>query len=88
MNPPYSKSIAKWIKKAWYESLRGVTTVALLPARTDTTWFHRYIYQRAEVRFLRGRLQFEGAEQSAPFGSMIVIFRGVKILPHEEQQQL
>ena len=51
--------------------------MCLLPARTDTRWFHRHIYEnpRAEIRFVKGRLKFGGAANSAPFPSMIVIFR-------------
>lgn len=78
MNPPYGREIGKWIKKAFEESLKGSTVVCLLPSRTDTRWFHHYIYHRAEVRFLKGRLKFGGAENSAPFPNMLVIFRGVR----------
>lgn len=48
----------------------------LLPARTDSRWFHEYIYNKAEVRFVKGRLKFGGSKNSAPFPSMVVIFRG------------
>ena len=78
MNPPYGREIGKWVKKAYEESQRGATVVCLLPARTDTRWFHDYIYGKAEIRFLRGRIKFVGAENSAPFPSMIVIYRGEK----------
>ena len=54
----------------------GNTVVMLLPARTDTKWFHDYIYGKAEIRFVRGRLKFGKSKNSAPFPSMIVIFRG------------
>jgi phage N-6-adenine-methyltransferase len=74
MNPPYGRGIEKWVKKAYDESLKGVTTIALLPARTDTSWFHNYIYNKHEVRFLKGRIKFVDALSSAPFPSMIVIF--------------
>ena len=78
MNPPYGREIGKWVKKAYVESLGGVTTVALLPSRTDTEWFHNYIYKKdwVEIRFLKGRLKFKGAKHPAPFPSMIVIFKG------------
>jgi len=75
MNPPYGREIGKWVKKAFEESQRGATVVCLLPARTDTKWFHDYIYKKAEIRFLKGRLKFGGSKNSAPFPSMIVIFR-------------
>lgn len=57
-NPPYGREIGKWVKKACESSC---TTVALLPARTDTKWFHEYILGKAEIRFVRGRLKFGGA---------------------------
>ena len=76
MNPPYGRKIGKWVKKAHDEVERGVPlVVCLLPARTDTKWFHDYIYGKAEIRFIRGRLKFGGSKNSAPFPSMIVIFR-------------
>lgn len=70
MNPPYGREIGKWVKKA-KESALGV--VALLPARTDTKWFHDYV-QGSEIRFIKGRLKFSNSHNSAPFPSMIVIF--------------
>lgn len=75
MNPPYGRSIFNWVKKA-YES--NTLVVALLPARTDTKWFHEYIYGKCEIRFIRGRLKFGNSLNSAPFPSMIVIFRSKK----------
>lgn len=74
-NPPYGRQIAKWVKKA---AESDCTVVMLLPARTDTKWFHDYIYKRVEIRFLKGRLKFGNSKNSAPFPSMIVIFRGLK----------
>ena len=70
MNPPYGREIGKWVKKASENPL----TVCLLPARTDTKWFHDYILGKAEIRFIKGRLKFGGHKNSAPFPSMIVIF--------------
>lgn len=80
MNPPYGRTqTGKWIAKASAESKRGSTVVCLIPARTDTRWFHEFIYGKAEVRFIKGRLKFEAdglaGKNSAPFPSMIVIFR-------------
>ena len=78
MNPPYGRQIAKWVKKAWEESKKGATVVALLPARTDTNWFHDYVLNKAEIRFIRGRVYFRqdgGRVDRAPFPSMIVIYR-------------
>lgn len=78
-NPPYSQ-IGKWVKKAFYESKKDNTLVVMLiPSRTDTRYFHDYIYKRTEIRFIKGRLKFGGNVNSAPFPSMIVIFRGAKV---------
>lgn len=74
MNPPYGREIGKWIAKAYLSSLDGATVVCLLPARTDTKWFHDYC-QKGQVTFIKGRLRFEGATNSAPFPSMIVVFK-------------
>lgn len=71
-NPPYGRQIGKWVEKA-YKS--DCTVVMLLPARTDTRWFHDYIYGKAEIRFVRGRLKFGESENGAPFPSMVVIYR-------------
>lgn len=74
-NPPYSaKEQNEWVKKCFEEG-RYATVVMLLPARTDTERFHRYILPYAEIRFVRGRLKFVGAKDPAPFPSMVVIFR-------------
>ena len=75
-NPPYGRQIVKWVEKAYMSSLLGATVVMLLPARTDTAWFHEYIYGKAEIRFVRGRLKFVGAKSNAPFPSMVAVFRG------------
>jgi phage N-6-adenine-methyltransferase len=77
MNPPYGREIGKWVEKAYETSLKGSTVVCLLPARTDTRWFHQYILGKAEIRFIKGRLKFGGSKNSAPFPSMIVIYKGV-----------
>lgn len=75
-NPPYS-NIAEWVEKCYREGTKDNTTVVLLiPSRTDTKYFHNFIYNRAEIRFVKGRLKFGGHSNSAPFPSMIVIFRG------------
>lgn len=71
-NPPYGRQIGKWVRKA---AESGITVVMLLPARTDTKWFHDYILGKAEIRFLKGRLKFGGCNNSAPFPSMVVVFR-------------
>jgi site-specific DNA-methyltransferase (adenine-specific) len=77
MNPPYGRVIKHWIKKARDEVACGNAelVVCLVPSRTDTRWFHDYIYNKAEIRFIKGRLKFGGAKNSAPFPSMVVIFK-------------
>jgi site-specific DNA-methyltransferase (adenine-specific) len=81
-NPPYGRQIGDWIEKAYRESrsTAGTTIVMLLPARTDTKWFHDYILGKAEIRFIRGRVEFEGDGKApggrCPFPSMVVVFRG------------
>ena len=78
-NPPYS-NIAEWVKKAFYETKNDNTLVVLLiPSRTDTKYFQNYIYNRSEIRFIKGRLKFDNSKNSAPFPSMIVIFRGAEV---------
>lgn len=74
MNPPYGREIIDWMRKAYEESLKGATVVCLVPARTDTRWFHDYVYGKADIRFVRGRLKFGDAKDSAPFPSMVVIY--------------
>ena len=75
-NPPYGRELVKWVKKASEEAEKGATVVMLIPARTDTAYFHDYIYKKHEVRFVRGRLHFNESKQSAPFPSMVVIMKG------------
>lgn len=75
-NPPYGKQLSQWVKKAYEESKKPNTLVVMLiPARTDTRYFHEYIYHKAkEIRFIKGRLKFGQAKNSAPFPSMVVVF--------------
>lgn len=73
MNPPYGREIGSWVRKAFETSRDGVTVVCLLPARTDTSWWHDYAI-KGKVRFLRGRLKFGRAKNCAPFPSAIVVF--------------
>jgi site-specific DNA-methyltransferase (adenine-specific) len=74
-NPPYGRELPKWVEKAYNESKKpGTTEVMLIPARTDTRYFHDYIYHKAEIRFIKGRLKFGGSKNSAPFPSMVVIY--------------
>ncbi|MNW44647.1 DNA N-6-adenine-methyltransferase (Dam) [compost metagenome] len=75
MNPPYGRKIGEWVKKAYESSLDGATVVCLLPARTDTSWWHDYC-MKGEVRLVRGRLKFGGSKWNAPFPNAVVIFGG------------
>jgi phage N-6-adenine-methyltransferase len=74
MNPPYGRSIGRWIAKAVQESRRSATVVCLLPARTDTVWWHNGVMRACEIRLIKGRLTFVGAPSPAPFPSAIAIF--------------
>ena len=82
VNPPYGKAIGLWCKKAWEESRRGATVVGLLPVRTDSIWFHEFVWKQAEIRFLKGRLTFRGAKSrmkrprwAAPFACLVAVWR-------------
>lgn len=78
MNPPYGREIGKWVAKAYNEAQKeNCTVVALLPARTDTRWFHDYIYMMhgVSIDFIKGRLKFNDGKNPAPFPSMIVVFK-------------
>ena len=79
INPPYGPEITKWLAKAIVERQKGRLSVFLLPARTDTRWFHELVLPHAnEIRFIKGRLKFGEAKNSAPFPSMIVIFEPIR----------
>lgn len=73
MNPPYGREIGQWMKKAYETSFNNSQVVCLVPARTDTAWWHDYA-MKGEITFLRGRLKFGGHKNSAPFPSAIVVF--------------
>lgn len=75
MNPPYGRGITQWICRAYEEGLKGKTVVCLIPSRTDTQWWHRYVMKADEIRFIEGRLHFNDSPQGAPFPSAIVVFR-------------
>lgn len=76
-NPPYGRAITDWVEKAYREGTKDNTIVVMLiPARTDTRYFHDFIQHRSEIRFVKGRLKFGNSKQAAPFPSMVVIFRG------------
>lgn len=77
VNPPYGREIKHWVEKSYKEFLKGATVVMLIPARTDTKYWHEYIFDKAEVRFIKGRIKFlqnGEAKQAAPFPSAIIVF--------------
>lgn len=75
-NPPYGKEIKEWVKKCRDEAKKPNTVcVMLIPARTDTKWFHGYVYNQAEIRFVNKRLKFGDNTKPAPFPSLVVIFK-------------
>ena len=79
-NPPYGREIGTWVEKCYREGHKDNTLVVMLiPARTDTKYFHDFILHRAEIRFVSGRLKFGDGKGSAPFPSMVVIYRGAKV---------
>ena len=79
MNPPYGRTIGDWMRKAYESAQAGALVVCLVPARTDTAWWHDYAAKGA-VRFIRGRLKFGGSKNSAPFPSALVIFSAPRTL--------
>ena len=74
MNPPYGRAIKDWIRKAYEESKKGSTVVALIPSRTDTQYWHNYVMKAEEIRLVKGRIKFGEGRNSAPFPSAVVIF--------------
>lgn len=74
MNPPYGRGIINWMRKAYESALGGAVVVCLVPARTDTTWWHEYA-MRGRIYFVRGRLKFGGSPNNAPFPSAVIVFR-------------
>jgi site-specific DNA-methyltransferase (adenine-specific) len=78
VNPPYS-NITEWAKKAYHEHLKGCNVIMLIPARTDTRYFHDYINEKAEIKFIKGRLKYVNpitgeSKGSAPFPSIFCIW--------------
>lgn len=74
-NPPYGRQIKQWIKKGYESSLKGAKVVMLIPARTDTSYWHDYV-MKGEIEFIRGRLRFGESKENAPFPSAVVVFKG------------
>jgi phage N-6-adenine-methyltransferase len=81
VNPPYGRGIDRWLDKALHSANNGATVVCLVPARTDTKWWHRYCMQADEIRFLNRRLTFAGADNKATFPGALVVFRPPKRVP-------
>lgn len=77
VNPPYSKA-EFWMEKCYREAEKGTLVVVLIPARTDTGWWHRWAMKASEVRFVRGRLRFDAGVRvgriNAPFPSAVIVF--------------
>ena len=83
VNPPYGRAIKDWVKKCFDERNKADIIVMLIPARTDTLYFHKYIYHIAKIRFIKGRIKFIGNQKgsgSAPFPSMLCIFKKDRLL--------
>jgi len=80
-NPPYGRVVSDFVKKGFEEAQKGATVVMLLPARTDTRWWHDWVMKAAEIRLVRGRLRFVGAKSSAPFPSAVAVFRAGEWTP-------
>ena len=74
VNPPYGRAIGHWLAKGFLEWKKGKTVVFLIPSRTDTRWWHDYCMNATEIRFIKGRLKFKGATNSAPFPSAVIVF--------------
>ncbi len=77
LNPPYSRYlISRWMERAWRQSRLGRTVVCLVPASTDTKWFHDWIWNKAvEIRLIKGRVKFNGMDNGAKFPSIVVVYR-------------
>lgn len=73
MNPPYGREIGAWMEKAYRSAQAGAKVVCLVPARTDTAWWHNFA-MKGSIEFIRGRLKFGNSANSAPFPSAIVVF--------------
>lgn len=76
MNPPYGNQLKRWVKKAYEESLKGTVVVCLLPVRTNTVYWHNYVLNIAEIRFIKGYPKFGDAKQGLKVPLAIVIFKG------------
>lgn len=83
MNPPYGREIGKWMRKAYISAQEGAVVVCLVPARTDTGWWHETVMQGGQIYFVRGRLKFGKSKGNAPFPSAVIVFDGRSWRNHE-----
>lgn len=79
-NPPYGRDLAKWVRKAVFETWNGVTTVMLIPVRSNTQWWHELCIPFGEIRFVKGRPKFGGADEGLPWPLAVIVFRGRPVL--------
>lgn len=84
LNPPYGKELRFWLEKAYLESKRGANICVLVPARTDTSYWHEFVFSKATILFIKGRLKFKNAISSAPFPSAL-IFYNIDVLPYKKE---
>ena len=84
-NPPYGRDISKWVRKAVYETWNGVTTVMLIPVRSNTAWWHELCIPFGEIRFIKGRPKFGGADEGLPWPLAIIVFRGRPMLSSNQR---
>lgn len=82
-NPPYGRDIQKWVKKAVVETWNHITTVMLIPVRSNTMWWHELCIPFGEIRFVRGRPRFGGADQGLPWPLAVIVFRGKPQIKHQ-----
>lgn len=83
MNPPYGYQIGRWVRKSYEEAQIGVgaVVVGLIPAKTETSWWHDYVMKAEEIRLIRGRLRFSGSPINAPLPSAVVVWRQGNYVP-------
>jgi phage N-6-adenine-methyltransferase len=86
VNPPYGREIGAWVAKSLASAKHGATVVMLIPARTDTKYWHEFVMEAHEIRFIRGRVKFGGVENNAPFPGVIVVFRSWLVRPIIKRQ--
>lgn len=79
-NPPYGKDLKNWVKKAAIETWHGVTTVMLIPVRSNTVWWHQYCLPFGEIRFVKGRPKFGNAKEGLPWPLAVIVFRGKPVI--------